>query len=127
MQSIGLRLEPFVKRGLLQFHSARPSFYGLEMHLATMFKEIGTFQPDVVIVDPITSLTQGGFVQLVIQDDGIGFAPERHPAGRKKTGGLGLLSMRERATYVGGVLEVKSSPRSGTEIAVRIPLPRQME
>ena len=60
MQSIGLRLEPFVKRGVLQFHSARPSLYGLEMHLATMFKEIEKFQPDVVIVDPITSLMDAG-------------------------------------------------------------------
>ncbi len=45
MHSIGLRLEPLVKRGLLRFHSARPSLYGLEMHLATMFKEIAAFQP----------------------------------------------------------------------------------
>jgi signal transduction histidine kinase len=30
--------------------------------------------------------------------------------------------MRERATYVGGALEVKSTRRAGTEIAVRIPL-----
>jgi circadian clock protein KaiC len=60
MHSIGLRLEPLVKRGLLRFHSARPSLYGLEMHLATMFKEIAAFQPDVVIVDPITSLMDSG-------------------------------------------------------------------
>jgi len=60
MLSIGLRLEPMVKRGLLRFHSARPSLYGLEMHLATMFKEIAAFQPQVVIVDPITSLMDLG-------------------------------------------------------------------
>lgn len=60
VHSIGLRLEPLVKRGLLRFHSARPSLYGLEMHLATMFKEIATFKPDVVIVDPITSLMDSG-------------------------------------------------------------------
>src|SRR5258706_7373348 len=58
--SIGLRLEPLVKRDLLRFHAARPSLYGLEMHLATMFKEIATFQPQVVIVDPITSLMDAG-------------------------------------------------------------------
>ncbi|MGA2787653.1 MAG: circadian clock protein KaiC [Verrucomicrobiota bacterium] len=58
--SIGLRLEPFVQRGLLRFHAARPSLYGLEMHLATMFKEIATFQPRVVIIDPITSLMDSG-------------------------------------------------------------------
>ena len=60
MHSIGLRLEPFVKRGLLRFHSARPSLYGLEMHLATMFKEITAFQPHVVVMDPITSLMDAG-------------------------------------------------------------------
>jgi circadian clock protein KaiC len=60
MSSIGLRLEPLVKKGLLRFHSARPSLYGLEMHLATMFKEIATFKPHVVIIDPITSLMDAG-------------------------------------------------------------------
>ena len=58
--SIGLRLAPLVKRGLLRFHSARPSLCGLEMHLATMFGEITTFKPDVVIIDPITSLMDSG-------------------------------------------------------------------
>jgi circadian clock protein KaiC len=60
MRSIGLRLEPLVTRGLLRFHAARPTLYGLEMHLATMFKEIAAFQPEVVIVDPITSLMVAG-------------------------------------------------------------------
>jgi len=60
MHSIGLRLEPLVSRDLLRFHSARPSLYGLEMHLATMFKEIATFKPQVVIIDPITSLMDSG-------------------------------------------------------------------
>jgi circadian clock protein KaiC len=60
VHSIGLRLETLVKRDLLRFHSARPTLYGLEMHLATMFKEIALFQPHVVIVDPITSLMDSG-------------------------------------------------------------------
>ncbi len=60
LHSIGLRLEPLVQRGLLRFHSARPSLYGLEMHLATMFKEIATFKPQVVVIDPITSLMVSG-------------------------------------------------------------------
>lgn len=60
MHSIGLRLEPLVKRGLLRFHSQRPSLCGLEMHLATMFREIAAFKPQVVIVDPVTSLMELG-------------------------------------------------------------------
>ena len=65
----------------------------------------------------------GDFVQLAIHDDGIGFNPARPPARRKATGGLGLLSMSERATYVGGTLTVKSVRRAGTEITVSIPVP----
>ncbi|MGA2177248.1 MAG: circadian clock protein KaiC [Verrucomicrobiota bacterium] len=60
MRSIGLRLEPLVQGGLLRFHAARPTLCGLEMHLATMFREIAAFQPAVVIVDPITSLLTAG-------------------------------------------------------------------
>ena len=60
MRSIGLRLKPSVQRGALRFHAARPSLYGLEMHLATMFKEIVAFQPTVVVVDPLTSLLVAG-------------------------------------------------------------------
>lgn len=62
-------------------------------------------------------------VQLTIQDDGIGFDPAHVPARRRGKDRLGLLSMRERATYVGGTLTVKSVRRRGTEIAVHIPLP----
>lgn len=64
----------------------------------------------------------GDFMQLTIKDDGIGFDPGHPPAGRKRKGDLGLLGMRERATYVGGALTIKSARRAGTEVEVRIPL-----
>jgi len=66
---------------------------------------------------------QGDIVQLTIKDDGIGFDPDQPPARRKGKSDFGLLRMRERATYVGGTLIVKSAPRAGTEIVARIPLP----
>jgi signal transduction histidine kinase len=69
------------------------------------------------------SLRQRAFVQLTINDDGVGFDPEHHEARRKGKGGLGLLSMRERATYVGGVFKIKSVRGTGTVIEVLIPLP----
>jgi len=60
MRSIGMDLEPWVKRGLLQFRAARPTLYGLEMHLVTMHKLIEEFKPHVVVVDPISNLTVVG-------------------------------------------------------------------
>ncbi len=66
----------------------------------------------------------GGSVQLTIQDDGRGFDPKKnYPNTQNGKGGLGLLSMRERASYVGGTLKVTSARRAGTEIEVSIPLP----
>jgi len=68
-------------------------------------------------------LTQRGtVVQLAINDDGIGFDPDEPPAKRKGKGGLGLLSMRERARYAGGALNVKSAPGRGTTIRAHVPL-----
>ncbi len=64
----------------------------------------------------------GLFIQLAIRDDGCGFDPDHRPARRKGLGGLGLVSMRERASFVGGEVKVTSVLRSGTEIQVRIPI-----
>ncbi len=60
MESIGLDLEQWVKKGLLKFHSARPTLYGLEMHLVTFHKVIEAFTPQVFIVDPISNLIDAG-------------------------------------------------------------------
>jgi circadian clock protein KaiC len=60
MRSIGIDLQPWVKKDLLRFHAVRPTAYGLEMHLATMHKLIGEFKPSVVIVDPVTNLISVG-------------------------------------------------------------------
>ncbi len=57
MRSIGLDLAPWVDKGLLKFHATRPTFYGLEMHLAIIHKLTNEFQPRTVIMDPITNLT----------------------------------------------------------------------
>jgi circadian clock protein KaiC len=54
MSSIGINLAPYVKKGLLRFHASRPSFYGLEMHLVTIHDLILEYEPDIVILDPIT-------------------------------------------------------------------------
>jgi circadian clock protein KaiC len=60
MRSIGLDLEPYVQRGLLHFELARPTFFGLEMHLGRMHRRIEQVQPSAVVVDPITSLLAAG-------------------------------------------------------------------
>jgi circadian clock protein KaiC len=60
MRSIGIDLEPFIKKGLLKIHASRPTFQGLEMHLVQMHKMVAEFEPAAVIVDPISNFTASG-------------------------------------------------------------------
>ena len=60
MRSIGIELEPWVQKGLLQFQANRPTFAGLEMHLATIHKAVNAFKPQVVIVDPLNDFDSAG-------------------------------------------------------------------
>ena len=60
MRSVGIDLERFVKKGLLRFQNARPSAWGLEVHLAMIHKMISEFEPSVVVIDPITNFLAVG-------------------------------------------------------------------
>lgn len=55
MSSVGIDLARYRDNGLLKIESARPSLYGLEVHLARMHREIKTFNPHAVIIDPISA------------------------------------------------------------------------
>jgi len=60
LSSIGMDLEPFLKDGTLRILATRPSAHGLELHLVAMHKAVQQFQPDLVVVDPITNLVSVG-------------------------------------------------------------------
>ena len=60
MKSIGIDLKPWVDKGLLKFHSTRPTLYGLETHLVNIHKMVNDYNPDMVIFDPISNLITVG-------------------------------------------------------------------
>lgn len=60
MESVNIRLRPYVDFGHLIIHSSRPSLHGLEMHLLALNKYIREFKPRTVIIDPISSLVSVG-------------------------------------------------------------------
>jgi signal transduction histidine kinase len=71
--------------------------------------------PDRVTV----SLTEtDGALAVAVTDDGIGFEPQR-PELRSKN--LGLTSMEERARELGGRLEIRSAPGTGTTVRLEVP------
>jgi circadian clock protein KaiC len=63
MKSIGVDLEPYVKKGMLKVHASRPTLHGLEMHLVQMHKMVEEFEPSVVVVDPISNFIAAGNAQ----------------------------------------------------------------
>jgi circadian clock protein KaiC len=56
MRSIGIDLEPWVRKDLLLFQAARPTYGGIEQHLLVTHKCVSSFKPTIVVVDPITNL-----------------------------------------------------------------------
>jgi circadian clock protein KaiC len=60
MRSIGIDLEPWIHKGLLQFRASRPTMFGLEMHLVRIHKAIVEFDPSIVVIDPLSSMLQAG-------------------------------------------------------------------
>ncbi|MDC0740221.1 circadian clock protein KaiC [Polyangium mundeleinium] len=57
MRSIGVDLQPWIDQGRLLFQASRPTLFGLEMHLASMHRLVETFEPDVVVIDPVTNFS----------------------------------------------------------------------
>jgi signal transduction histidine kinase len=56
------------------------------------------------------------YLCLHVNDKGVGFDPQA-----LEHQGLGLLSMRERVSYLGGQLVIRTAPGKGTQIGVRMP------
>jgi signal transduction histidine kinase len=63
-------------------------------------------------------------VELCVEDDGVGFDPERFRPGRvgELGRGLGLLGMEERASLLGGQLHIQSGTGEGTVIRAVFPV-----
>ncbi|MBI2912933.1 MAG: GAF domain-containing protein [Chloroflexi bacterium] len=60
--------------------------------------------------------------QATVEDDGIGFDPSTTSQATDGKTALGLLGMKERASLLGGTLDVRSGPGCGTRVVLDIPL-----
>jgi len=61
---------------------------------------------------------EDGAIQLEIEDDGRGIAPDDLAKARS----FGLKGMRERITFLGGSVDIARAPRGGTRLRMRVPL-----
>jgi len=60
MRSIGMNLQKWVDKKLLRFSARRPTLFGLETHLATMYRDVTNFDPTAVVIDPMSALLHAG-------------------------------------------------------------------
>ncbi len=61
-------------------------------------------------------------VDLEVVDNGAGFSVPPGSGDFTTSGHLGLISMQERAELLGGKLEIRSSPDTGTRVIVSVPV-----
>lgn len=60
-------------------------------------------------------------VSLIVEDDGVGFEVE--PTGPRQC--FGIIGMRERASLLGGTIDIESRRGEGATVVARIPLPSE--
>jgi PAS domain S-box-containing protein len=70
----------------------------------------------------VTSCREGATICLGVADNGVGFDTAAAAGRAGKTGGFGLLNIRERLGYLGGSCDLQSEPGHGTRVALRAPL-----
>jgi PAS domain S-box-containing protein len=89
-------------------------FRAVQELLFNVIKHAGVKSAHVVLSDSDNSLA------IAVSDPGLGFNPELLDS-HDKTTGFGLMSIRERARYVGGDLVIESRPKQGSCLRLTVP------
>jgi len=64
----------------------------------------------------------GGELELTVQDNGAGFDLARYSSPQERKKHFGLISMGERASLVGGRLDIDTAPGRGTRVRATLPV-----
>jgi signal transduction histidine kinase len=141
VRRIALDLRPSVldelglEAALRRFARDTTERYGIEVRvLVTLAKRLGRQEETVLYrvaqealtnvvrharagaASVVVTASRGG-VQLVVEDDGIGFDPSRLTAAEQ----IGLMGMRERLELLGGSLRIESAQGEGSSVYARLP------
>jgi signal transduction histidine kinase len=100
------RLDPLVETAT--FRIAQEALWNVVKHAAATRVEVALALTD-------------GRLRLRVSDNGRGFESRRRVD--PLSGGAGLDGMEERATLLGGVVRITSTPQAGTEVVAELPLP----
>ena len=90
-------------------------FRAVQELLFNIVKHAGVRSANVILFSNENALT------VTVSDQGRGFDPAAIDSCREKAG-FGLLSIRERASYIGGQLDIESAPNRGSRFTLRVPV-----
>jgi signal transduction histidine kinase len=71
-------------------------------------------------------LGEGDHLRVIVEDNGVGFPPDKLAASSGKIEGFGLFSIRERLNYFGGHMEIESIPGEVTRVILTVPVQTDM-
>jgi PAS domain S-box-containing protein len=104
------KIEPLTRAALLLlFQAARELLFNVVKHAEVRKARIEVDQLD-------------GRIQMIIEDEGAGFDVNQLGANKERSGGIGLLTVRERISYIGGSVEIDSMPGRGSRFKLIVPL-----
>lgn len=109
--SVGIDLGPHADAGLLRIRSTRPAAHGLEAHLAEIQHDLDEFDPQLVVIDPVSALGATDFereamlTRLIdlLKRRGITAVCTTLTTGHDDTSGLGISSVIDGWVSLGAV------------------------
>jgi PAS domain S-box-containing protein len=112
-ESTPIRLERRVENvdDIFKDEAATNVYRVVQEALSNLIKHSSAQQASVTVERDVRS------VRLRIADDGVGFEVKQATA----KGGLGLTSMTERVSMLGGTMRIESAPGRGTQLMVELP------
>lgn len=93
---------------VFSFRAAQEMLFNVVKHAETSHARLAAYRQD-------------GLLHVVVEDSGRGFDAETIWSGSTHVGGIGLLTIRERATMLGGKLDITSAAGQGSVFHLRLP------
>ena len=94
---------------ILLFRAVRELLFNVLKHAQASFAKVSMHR-------------DGENLRVIVEDNGVGFAPDKLAALSEKIEGFGLFSIRERLNYFGGRMEIESTPGEVTRVILTLPL-----
>ncbi|HTP65186.1 MAG TPA: PAS domain-containing protein, partial [Geobacteraceae bacterium] len=118
LDNYGLKVEVTDDESLkpLNYETRSAIFQTVRKLLLNVVKHAGTQNAWISIKK------SGEMIDIKVEDNGSGADPSSFPSDKSRSGGYGLFNIKSRIEYLGGEVQIDSSPGSGTRVFITAPL-----